>query len=69
MREEINVNAVLPGFAVTRLAPPNIIAAMKKAGHLTPMSSILKAYETIIREPSRNELIGETIKVSGDQLY
>ena len=66
--EDINVNAILPGFVATGLAPPYITEAVEHAGHLTPMSSILKAYDSFI-ETCGDALAGETVEVSGSQLY
>ena len=67
-KEDINVNAVLPGFVATGLAPPSVIEAFEKEGHLTPMSSMLKAYDAFI-DSSGDELAGQTVEISGEQLY
>lgn len=63
--EGITVNAILPAFVVTGLAPAGLVDAMPKE-HLTPMSTILKAYDAFLDD---DKMSGETVECSGDQLY
>jgi 15-hydroxyprostaglandin dehydrogenase (NAD) len=63
--DHITINAILPAFVATGLAPAGLIDAMPKE-HLTPMSTILKAYDSFLEN---DDLSGETVECSGDQLY
>jgi len=93
----MTINAILPAFVATSLAPPGLIESMpkevslfyqliiptrvsrnnlqnstcfckglKSPQHLTPMSTIIKAYDTFI---GNGDLSGETVEVSQDQLF
>ena len=64
--DNIAVNAICPAFVATGLAPPGVVEVVEKKGHLTPMQSIIKAYEALIES---EEKAGETVEVSGEELY
>ena len=64
--DNIAVNAVCPAFVATGLAPPGVVEAVEKKGHLTPMRSIIRAYEELIESEGK---AGETVEVSGEELY
>ncbi|MCJ1388610.1 hypothetical protein MMC18_001457 [Xylographa bjoerkii] len=64
-KEGIAVNAILPAFVPTGLAPPGLVQAIEEKGHLTPMSTVLRAYETFMD----GERAGETVEVSLGELY
>lgn len=63
-REGVTINAVLPAFVPTGLAPAGLIDAMPKE-YLTPMSTMLKAYDELLA----GDMSGETVEVSTDQLF
>ncbi|MCJ1321773.1 hypothetical protein MMC15_007118 [Xylographa vitiligo] len=64
-REGIAVNALLPAFVPTGLAPPGLVDAVEAMGHLTPMGTVLRAYEELL-EGGR---AGETVECSLGELY
>lgn len=64
--DNIAVNAILPVFVATGLAPEGVVEAVEKKGYLTPMSSILRAYDELL---AAEDLAGETVEVSGKELY
>lgn len=63
--EGMTINAILPAFVPTNLAPPGLINSIPEE-HITPMSTVLKAYDAFL---DNEELSGETVEVSQDQLY
>lgn len=66
LREEgITVNAICPAFVPTGLAPDGLIDLVPKE-HITPLSTIVKAFETLIEN---DELSGEAVECSQDKLY
>ncbi|KAJ5726905.1 hypothetical protein N7493_005932 [Penicillium malachiteum] len=64
-QQNIQVNAICPAFVLTGLCPKDIRDRFPKE-HVTPMSTIIKAYETFINDDS---LSGQTVEVSLNQLY
>jgi len=64
-KEGMTINAILPAFVATNLAPEGLVETMPQE-HLTPMSTILKAYDTFLEN---SDLSGETVEVSQDQLF
>ncbi|MCJ1284734.1 hypothetical protein MMC26_004070 [Xylographa opegraphella] len=64
-REGIAVNALLPAFVPTGLAPPGLVEAVEAMGHLTPMSTVIRAYEALLEGGSA----GETVECSLEELY
>ncbi|MCJ1400152.1 hypothetical protein MMC11_003356 [Xylographa trunciseda] len=64
-KEGITVNAILPAFVPTGLAPPGLVEAVQEQGHLTPMSTVLLAYEAFLW----GHRAGETVEVSLGELY
>ena len=64
--DNISLNAILPAFVATGLAPPGAIEAIDKRGHLTPMSTILKAYGTFLEDGG---MTGQTVEASLDKLF
>lgn len=63
--ENITVNCTCPAFVPTNLCPPQILHIFPKE-HITPMSTVLKAYETFLEDSS---ITGQTVELSLDQLY
>lgn len=55
----------MPAFVATGLAPAGLVD-MYPEEHLTPMSTIIKAYDTFIGDDS---MTGQTVECSLDQLY
>ena len=64
--DNTSLNAILPAFVPTGLAPPGLIEAMEDRGHITPMTTILKAYDAILDNGS---LTGQTVEVSLQELF
>ena len=64
-REGIAINALLPAFVPTGLAPPGLVDAIAAKGHLTPMSTVLRAYDALLA----GESAGETVECSLGELY
>ncbi|KAA8912027.1 hypothetical protein FN846DRAFT_897566 [Sphaerosporella brunnea] len=64
-KEKITINAVLPAFVPTGLAPPGLIDAWPKE-HITPMSTVLKAFNMFV---DNDEMTGETGECSLDTVY
>ena len=56
----------MPAFVPTGLAPEGLIEAVEEKGHLTPISSILKAYDALIDDDGKS---GETVEVTLDELH
>ena len=64
-KENITVNAVLPAFVPTGLAPPRLIEAWPKE-HITPMSTVLKCFGMFIDDDA---ITGQTGECSQDNIY
>ena len=64
--ENITLNAILPVCVPTGLAPPGLLDFMKEQGHITPMSTIMRAYDTFLEDRS---MTGQTVEASLDQLF
>ncbi|KAL7270289.1 hypothetical protein RUND412_007006 [Rhizina undulata] len=65
-RENITVNAILPAFVPTGLAPEGLIDAWPRE-HVTPMSTVMKAYDMFLDDEKR--LTGQTGECSLDQVF
>jgi len=63
-RENITINAVLPAFVPTALAPPGLIEAWPKE-HITPMETVVKAFTLFLE----GDMSGKTGECSLDQVY
>jgi len=63
--ENITVNCILPAFVPTGLAPPGLIDIFPKE-HITPMSTVMKAYDTFMAD---DEMTGQTVELSQGQLF
>ncbi len=63
-RENITINAVLPAFVPTGLAPPGLIEAWPKE-HITPMETVVKAFNIFLE----GNMTGQTGECSLDQVY
>ncbi|KAI9811901.1 MAG: hypothetical protein M1827_005252 [Pycnora praestabilis] len=63
-REGILINAILPAFVSTGLAPPGLIDAMP-IEHITPMTTVLHAYDALLD----SNCSGETVEIAQDQLF
>ncbi|EEA24952.1 hypothetical protein TMatcc_008053 [Talaromyces marneffei ATCC 18224] len=64
-KENIQVNAICPAFVPTALCPPHVLDKFPKE-HITPMTTVIKAHDTFIKDGS---LYGQTVELSLDQLY
>ncbi|BCS28225.1 15-hydroxyprostaglandin dehydrogenase (NAD(+)) [Aspergillus puulaauensis] len=64
-KENIQVNAICPAFVPTALCPKDMLDRFPKE-HITPMSTVINAYETFIGD---SNLHGQTVELSLDQLY
>jgi 15-hydroxyprostaglandin dehydrogenase (NAD) len=63
--ENITVNAICPAFVPTNLAPKAILEKWPKE-HVTPMSTILKAFDTFLGDGT---LTGQTVECSLGELH
>ncbi|KAI4151473.1 MAG: hypothetical protein LQ340_003470, partial [Diploschistes diacapsis] len=66
LEDDVAVNAILPAFVSTGLPPGSTRDAVAAAGHLTPMRSVLRAYDELL---AREDAAGETVEASGEELY
>ncbi|KAJ6008913.1 hypothetical protein N7499_001038 [Penicillium canescens] len=64
-QQNIQVNAICPAFVPTALCPKDMLDRFPKE-HITPMSTIIKAYDTFLKDDTLN---GQTVELSQDQLY
>jgi len=64
-KEGITVNCILPAFVPTGLAPPKIIEIFPKE-HITPMSTIIRAFDEFLQNPEKS---GDILECSQDQLF
>lgn len=71
-QDSISVNAILPGLVATSLPPPWLLTNCPQE-YLTPMSTILRAYDDLMKEetvggrPSRKT--GKCLEASQDGIY
>ncbi len=63
--ENITVNCICPAFVPTALCPPHLLDLWPKE-HITPMTTVMKAFETFIEH---DDMTGESVELSLDQLY
>ncbi|KFY95299.1 hypothetical protein V500_02852 [Pseudogymnoascus sp. VKM F-4518 (FW-2643)] len=63
--ENITVNCICPSFVPTGLCPPHVLHKFPKE-HITPMSTVLKAFDTFIGD---NTMTGQTVELSLGHLY
>lgn len=61
----ITINAICPAFVITNLCPPHIRHTFPKE-HITPMSTVLKAFDTFIDDDG---MTGQTVELSLGDLY
>ncbi|OQV04652.1 hypothetical protein CLAIMM_09505 [Cladophialophora immunda] len=64
-KENIRVNCVCPAFVPTNLAPASLLSAMPKE-HLTPMSTIVRAFDSFATDAS---LVGKVAECSLGDIY
>ncbi len=64
-REGITVNCICPAFVLTGLAPKNVAAKFPKE-HITPMSTVLRAYDMFLGD---DKLSGKVVETSLDQVH
>ena len=64
-REGITVNCICPAFVPTNLAPKEVLAIFPKE-HITPMSTLLRAYDMFLEDSSLSAKVAET---SLDQVH
>lgn len=65
IKENISVNAICPAFIPTNLCPPAVLARWPKE-HITPLSTVTKAMDAFLADPS---LTAQTVELSQDKLY
>lgn len=63
--EGITVNCICPAFVPTNLCPPHVLHLFPKE-HITPMTTVLKAFDTFIAD---DKMTGQVVELSLDQLY
>lgn len=64
-KEGITVNCICPAFIMTNLCPPQVRDIFPKE-HITPMSTVLKAFDTFI---DNEDMTGQTVELSLGELY
>ncbi|KAK0108150.1 hypothetical protein ONS95_002972 [Cadophora gregata] len=64
-REGITVNCICPAFVPTGLAPEEVLAKFPKE-HITPMSTLIRAYDMFLDDSS---LSGKVAETSLDQVH
>jgi len=64
-KDKITINCICPAFVETNLCPPHVRAIFPPE-HITPMTTILRAYDTFINDRS---MTGQTAEVSLDKIY
>ncbi|KAH7350669.1 hypothetical protein BKA65DRAFT_605374 [Rhexocercosporidium sp. MPI-PUGE-AT-0058] len=62
--EGITVNCICPAFVITGLAPENVLVKFPKE-HITPMSTVLQAYDMFLGD---SKLSGQVVETSLDQV-
>jgi len=62
--ENITINAVMPAFVPTGLAPPGLVEAWPKE-NITPMSTVIKCFNMFID----GEMNGQTGECSQETVY
>lgn len=64
-KQNIQVNAICPAFVPTALCPKEVLDRFPKE-HITPMSTVIKAYDTLLGDDT---ICGQTVELSLDKLY
>ncbi|KAL2786624.1 hypothetical protein BJX66DRAFT_328429 [Aspergillus keveii] len=64
-RQNIQVNTICPAFVPTALCPKEMLDRFPKE-HVTPISTVIKAYDTFLHDDS---ICGQTVELSLDKLY
>lgn len=64
-RQNIQLNAICPAFVPTGLCPEGMLDRFPKE-HITPMSTVIKAYDTFLED---DRLCGQIVELSLDKLY
>ena len=71
-QENVSVNAILPGLVSTGMTPPRIIAQCPQE-YLTPISTILRAYDDLMEEEtvggSMKRKTGRCLEAAQGELY
>jgi len=65
VEDNITINCICPAFVPTSLCPPHILPLWPKE-HITPMSTVLKAFDAFIGDDA---MTGETVELSLDELH
>ena len=65
LKENITINCICPAFVITGLAPPGIRDVWPKE-HITPMSTVTKAFDTFL---DNDQMTGETVELTLDELH
>lgn len=70
--DNLTVNAILPGMVVTGLTPPWLVAQIPQE-YLTPMSTILRAFDDLIKEETVDGRLhrktGQCLEAAEDKLF
>lgn len=64
-QQNIQLNTICPAFVPTALCPEEMLDRFPKE-HITPMSTVIKAYDTFLEDDT---LYGQTVELSLDKLY
>jgi 15-hydroxyprostaglandin dehydrogenase (NAD) len=64
-RDGITLNAICPAFVITGLCPPFIRDTFPEE-HVTPMSTIMKAYDAFLDD---DNMTGQTVECTLDELH
>lgn len=70
IKHNIGIHALCPAFVPTNLAPPGLIDGYKKGGGvITPMSTILRAFDAMIEPDEKGQRrSGRVVLASGENL-
>ncbi|OCL08026.1 NAD(P)-binding protein [Glonium stellatum] len=65
VKEYITVNCICPAFLATNLCPKQLLDKFPKE-HITPMSTVLKAFDTFLGD---DKMTGQSVELSLGKLY
>lgn len=65
LKDNISINALNPTLVETNLMPTEVAAKYKDPKNLTPMSTVLKAFDAILAD---KELTGQTLELTLDEV-
>lgn len=64
-QDSITVNCICPAFVVTNLCPPHVLDKFPKE-HITPMSTVIKAFDHFLDDSS---VTGQIVELTLDELH